>query len=251
MLAIEIQKRIVPAADGSSSLLVFDGAVQSSIMYPSRISEIVHGLRCKTTGKCVSPASGFDSDVPNLAIDENLQVRQLEDMKQHVFAKADISFPSYLGLDTIAVSPIHVSPLSYKISQMMATKYNGWKSKSLVSLNEQYFHIANDQGRPEAIIPSSIHLFINYGCGGNYNIGNRLPQLSETETDSESASVGTSRVYNPAADRQSSIVSLAAPLRPLQKGEEILKNDNVLVGLSGVWKENVFAITQKCSSTKA
>jgi len=54
-------------------------------------------------------------------------------------------------------------------------------------------------------------------------------------TDSWSASVGTNWVYNPSADRQLTVVSLAVPLRPLQKNEEILKNGNVLVGLSGEW----------------
>lgn len=248
MLELEIQKRIIPAADGSSSLLVFDAAVHRSIMYPSRISEIVYGLRCTTTGRCLASSRGFDSEIPNLSIDENVEVRLLEDTKHHVFAKADISFPSYFGLDGIVVSPIHVSPISYKVSQWSATKYNGWKSKALVSLNERYFHIVNDHGGQEAIMPSSIHLFINYGCGGNYNIGDPLLQLSETEIDPTGRS--KNRVYNPAADRQSSIVPLAVPVRSLKKDEEILKSENTLAGLSALWKSHADAIMQACSSIK-
>lgn len=254
MLEIEIQRRIIPAADGSSTLVVFDAAVHRSIMYPSRISEIVYGLRCKSTGKCLESSSGLDPAIPNLSIDENLDVRLLEDTRQHVFAKADISFPSYLGLDAIVASPILVSPISYQISQLFATKYYGWKSKALVSLHDQYLHIVNDHGGPKAIIPSSTHLFINYGCGGNYNIGDTILELSKTGIDLPGSLpetfVGKNGVYNPAADRRSTIVPLAVPLRSINKDEEILKDGNRLDGLSDAWFSHAVAMKQKCSSIK-
>lgn len=253
---IEIRQRIIPTADGSSTLAIFDGAVQQFIMYPSRISEIVFCKENKPSKNCEPGGHGFDPELPHLSSDTFLEAKSLDDGKFHVIAKEDISFPSYVGLDAI-VRSIHFPPMCYKTFTLVGTKHDMRISKVIVSLNEQYFHHFTVHGETEATIPSTLHIFVDHGCGGSSNFGIPL-LLTESEAFPDSIPdeiidlhIGRDTVYNPAADRQPTVYNLATPLRAVKQGEEIRINKLTTTRLdSEGWKVDVVALQQKCSTTK-
>jgi hypothetical protein len=64
MTNIEIQRRIVQAPDGSLPLAVFDGAVQHSIMYLSRVE---------------GRGSSFEPESQNLSFDAFMEAKEQHD----------------------------------------------------------------------------------------------------------------------------------------------------------------------------
>lgn len=61
----QIRTRITPKIDGTSPLRIFDGATQTSIMYPSRANEAVF---CRRAEAECEGGHGFDPEIPNLSI---------------------------------------------------------------------------------------------------------------------------------------------------------------------------------------
>ncbi len=255
LMSIEIQRRIVPTADGLSSLIIFDGAVQQSIMYPPPISEIIFCRDSITPWECVPSGHGFDPNLPNFPTDAVLEVKKLEHGEMHVFAKTNVSFPSYVGLEEL-VQSINFPPSTHELFMMMGTRHDLWARRSAFAfMNEQYFYISSHPGNMEAKIPSTILFFVNHGCFGSSNFGKTLA-LSENEADPRSIAdemvnmyIGSDRVYNPAANRKAFFHHLAQPLRTIEEGEEILVNKLAFKGLKYEgWNAGVVALQKKCAT---
>lgn len=108
------------------------------------------------------------------------------------------------------------------------------------------------QGGKEVWVDSSILAFVNHGCRGDYNVGEKtyIDEFSADRDEPIEALTGKSHtgtsVYNPVIDRH--LLHMGdMSLDDIEAGDEILDNYLAFVGSMEEWEEDIDNLRDMCS----
>lgn len=152
-----------------------------------------------------------------------------------VFTKVDITEESYIAAETHSQT-LRFYPSTYNLITELE------EEAEALEVVEYYMHgygfTSRRLGDSEVFVDSSIITFVNHGCNGTYNVGEKTDydefsaKLDEPADALNGRSHTGTSVFNPVIDRQLFLAGGDVSIRDIKAGEEIL--DNYLVRVAPV-----------------
>jgi hypothetical protein len=249
---LEVQFRGVETNDGTDTpFKYFDGAIQQTYQFASRINENKF-CRTQPTPTFCDYKHGYDPESPNIPM-TGFEVRSstIEGAGRGVFFTQDYVNGTYIGIDG-GVHALMFMPKTTDIVDTMVKKdyTKQWKTFEFYTFG--YGYSFDHFGEPGFSVDPNIMTFINHGCNGTYNMAKRLPytelDVMEERMPPEIAFEPIdSSVYNIFIDRSIFILTNAYDrlTRDVKAGEELL--DNYLLYLNEEnWKTGLLDYRTQC-----
>ncbi|KAG7354551.1 SET methyltransferase domain containing protein [Nitzschia inconspicua] len=245
--------------NGIDDLLVFDGASMLTIQNPPSHSAWFFCEGYGSDSDC--DFHGYDPEFPNIPMTD-LYVGKSnagEHAGRGVFANVDIPAFSNIGLETTTQS-IHFEWMTTELHRNMmeeTPEYAVGKAQIVHVYAEAYGYASSPFGKQQETVMSHFLTFVNHGCNGTSNLGERDVDPSLHTEWSVEIQYGIPEdlitkltvPYNPSADRdvvRHSTNCVAA--RDIQKGEELYDN-YMNFGGDEYFEEMVLSLRDECSGT--
>mmetsp|Transcript_20100 Transcript_20100/g.57678 ORF Transcript_20100/g.57678 Transcript_20100/m.57678 type:complete len:976 (+) Transcript_20100:148-3075(+) len=257
---LQIHYRMKRTKAGSSPLRYFDGATMKSYQDPPKAWETLYCRREPFPEHC-NEYRGYRKSIENYSID-NFEVRMSsigDGAGRGVFAKVDIPQDSFIAVEeshkkvhfshtTTYMMEIIKSTFSEAVDLSDLTQYAygyGFQRKSIVSY--------------EYYVDTSILTFINHGCNGTNNFGERHfntidsmygneAQLDPNAVGVPPSSASRGSIFNPLADRNCLLFVAGnyEAKRVISSGNELYQNYIYFITDPSAWVEEVMSIKAQC-----
>ncbi|KAG7351434.1 SET methyltransferase domain containing protein [Nitzschia inconspicua] len=237
----------------------FDAAIMLTIQNPPSHSSWFFCEGYGSDSDC--EFHGYDPEYPNIPLTDLYvgKSKAGEHAGRGVFANVDIPSSSNIGLETTTQS-IHFEWMTTELHRNMmeeTPEYAGGKAKIVHVYAEAYGYASSPFGKQQETVMSHFLTFVNHGCNGTSNIGERDadPSLhTEWSVDlqygiPEDLKTKLTVPYSPSADRdvvQYSTNCVAG--RDIQKGEELYDN-YMNFGGDEYFEEMVLSLRDECSGS--
>ncbi|KAL3906804.1 MAG: hypothetical protein SGILL_009125, partial [Bacillariaceae sp.] len=245
----------------SNDFAVFDSATMLQLQFPPSHSAMEY---CG----CYSPeviekrectVQGYHPDDPNIPLDDLYVSKSKagENAGRGVFANVDITEGSNIALETTTDS-IHFEWMTTQLHRDMMESvpiYAKGFAKIVHVYAEAYGYESNPWGRSQESVMSHFLTFVNHGCNGTANLGERgmdPGKFTEWSVDVEEAIPKEMRtevieVYNPNVDRSTmKYATNCVAGKNITKGEELYDN-YMNYGGDEFFAEMVLSLRNECS----
>ena len=258
---LRIHYRMMRTKSGSSPLRYFDGATMKSYQDPPKAWETLYCRREPVPEHC-SEYRGYRKGIENYSID-NFEVRMSsigDGAGRGVFAKVDIPQGSFIAAEE-SHKKVH---FTHTTTYLMETRYERLgESSGLMKLLQYaygYGFQRNILVSYEHYVDTSILTFMNHGCNGTNNFGERHfnttdsmygneAHLDPNAIDVPPSCASRGSIFDPVVDRNYLLFAAGnyEAKRDIRSGNEVYQNYLFLFANPSSYVEQVMDIKAQCS----
>ena len=258
---LQIHYRMMRTKSGSSPLRYFDGATMKSYQDPPKAWETLYCRREPVPEHC-NEYRGYHKGIENYSID-NFEVRMSsigDGAGRGVFAKVDIPQGSFIAAEE-SYKKVH---FTHTTTYLMETRYERLGETSGLMKLLQYAYGYGFQRNIlvsyEHYVDTSILTFMNHGCNGTNNFGERHfntpdsiygneAHLDPNAIDVPPSSASRGSIFDPVVDRNYLVFAAGnyEAKRDIHSANELYQNYLFLFADPSSWVEQVVDIKAQCS----